>query len=118
MTKMAFARRKEKLSRKINKSNVKGKYKRAQRLAKRQDKIVKSGKRGAGRTVDKAKKLGKKVASSKVGIVAKGAYDLYRSAKKGSVYGVAKAIKGTSEKLKAKRRQRLDYLKRLNYLQR
>ena len=74
MTKSA-ARRKDKLSKKINKANVKGKTKRATRLAKRQDKIVKTGKRGAGRTIDKAKKLGKKVASSRVGIVAKGLYD-------------------------------------------
>ena len=104
MTKSA-ARRKEKLSRKINKSNVKGKYKRAQRLAKRQEKIVKTGKRGAGRTIDKAKKLGKKVAESKVGIVAKGAYDLYKKGKKMDVAGVARTVKSVSEKLKAKKKK-------------
>jgi len=104
MTKSA-ARRKDKLSKKINKANVKGKTKRATRLAKRQDKIVKTGKRGAGRTIDKAKKLGKKVASSRVGIVAKGLYDTYKSAKKGNVSGVAKAVKGTAKALKDKKKK-------------
>ena len=104
MTKSA-ARRKDKLSKKINKANVKSKTKRATRLAKRQDKIVKTGKRGAGRTIDKAKKLGKKVASSRVGIVAKGLYDTYKSAKKGNVSGVAKAVKGTAKALKDKKKK-------------
>ena len=98
-------RRKDKLSKKINKANVKGKTKRATRLAKRQDKIVKTGQRGAGRAitkvkkkVDKVKKKIDKVKKSKLGKIVTAGVSTYKAIKKGNV---SKAVKGVSDTAKA-----------------
>ena len=42
------------MSKRINKANLKGNVKKSTRIKKRQDKIVKTGKTGVGRTIDKA----------------------------------------------------------------
>jgi len=98
-------RRKDKLSKKINKSNVKGKTKRATRLAKRQDKIVKTGQRGVGRTitkvkkkVDKVKKKIDKVKGSKLGKIVTAGVSTYNAIKKGKI---DKAVKGAADTVKA-----------------
>jgi len=101
----AAARRKDKLSKKINKANIKGKTKRATRLAKRQAKIVKTGKTGAGRaiqkvknTADKIKKKVDKIKGSKLGKIATAAASTVSAIKKGKI---DKAIKGVADTAKA-----------------
>tara|TARA_R100001463_G_scaffold11755_3_gene32788 strand:- start:4419 stop:4769 length:351 start_codon:yes stop_codon:yes gene_type:complete len=96
-------RRVARLSRKINKTNVKGKTKRATRLAKRQAKIVKTGKRGVGRAVDKVKKAAKRVAGSKLGKIVTAASKVYSNVKKGKVKGAIDSGKKLVTAVKSKR---------------
>ncbi len=109
MTKAA-ARRKDKLSRKINKANIKGKTKRATRLAKRQSKVVRSGKTGAGRVIQKAKdtagKIKKKVdkiKGSKLGKIVTAGAATYNALKKGKFDKAAKGLADTAKAVTAKR---------------
>jgi len=109
MTKAA-ARRKDKLSRKINKANIKGNTKRATRLAKKQSKIVKTGKTGAGRaiqkvknTADKIKKKVDKIKGSKLGKIVTAASSTYSAIKKGKFDKAAKGLADTAKAVTAKR---------------
>ena len=57
-------RRLSKLRKKVSKTTVKGKVKRAARLSKRAGKIIKTGKRGTGRAVAKVKKVAYRIKGS------------------------------------------------------
>lgn len=96
-------KRVKKLSSKISKVQAKGKTKRAARLKKRAFKIEKTGKRGTGRTIDKAKKTAKRIQGSKAGKIVSAAVKVYQSARKGKVKGTVDAGKQLVSAVKAKR---------------
>ena len=81
----------------------KGKTKRAARLSKRKAKIVKTGKRGTGRAVDKVKKVAKRVKNSKTGKIVSAAVKVYQNVKKGKVKGSVDSGKALVSAVKAKR---------------
>jgi len=96
-------RRIARMSKRINKANVKGNVKKAQRIKKRQDKVVKSGKTGAGRVISKVKKAAKRVAGSKLGKIVTAASKVYSNVKKGKVKGAIDSGKKLVTAVKSKR---------------
>ena len=96
-------RRIARMSKRINKANVKGNVKKAQRIKKRQDKIVKTGKTGVGRAISKVKKTAKRVAGSKLGKIVTAASNVYRNVKKGKVKGTVDSGKKLITAIKSKR---------------
>jgi len=91
------------MSKRINKANVKGNVKKAQRIKKRQDKVVKTGKTGAGRAISKVKKAAKRVAGSKLGKIVSAASKVYSNVKKGKVKGAIDSGKKLVTAVKSKR---------------
>ena len=91
------------MSKRINKANIKGNVKKATRIAKRQSKIVKTGKTGVGRTIDKAKKVADKIKRSKLGKIVTAASKVYSNVKKGKVKGAIDSGKELVSAVKAKR---------------
>ena len=96
-------RRLSKLRKKVSKTAVKGKVKRATRLSKRAGKIIKTGKRGTGRAVAKVKKVANRIKGSKAGKIASAAVKVYQNVKKGKVKGAVDSGKALVSAVKAKR---------------